>query len=87
MVGGIWSALAELQERFTGVQNNERKFQNHRFLGSLFCCQVEDILAAADEDQVAMMQENVILIDEDDKVIGQASKKDCTLSIRTMLRF
>lgn len=36
------------------------------------------MLSAADEDQVRMMEERVILVDYEDNVIGDASKKDCT---------
>jgi hypothetical protein len=37
----------------------------------------DDVLAGADEQQAAMMAERVILIDDNDNVIGHASKKEC----------
>jgi hypothetical protein len=40
------------------------------------CAQAAD-LAGADEDQVRMMEERVILVDENDVVLGSASKKEC----------
>ena len=39
---------------------------------------VESFLASANQDQVAMMEERVILVDENDNVRGHASKKECT---------
>ena len=39
----------------------------------------DDVLAGADEQQAAMMAERVILIDDNDNVIGHASKKECEL--------
>ena len=37
----------------------------------------DDSLAGADSEQVKMMEERVILVDADDKVVGAASKKEC----------
>jgi len=46
----------------------------------VICCQtLADIMAAADPEQRAMMAEAVILLDEDDNVIGHGSKKDTHL--------
>jgi hypothetical protein len=39
---------------------------------------VDELLTAFDEDQVKMMEERVILVDENDNVLGHASKKECT---------
>ncbi|CAE7268197.1 SQS1 [Symbiodinium sp. KB8] len=41
---------------------------------NLRCCAVFE---GADADQIKMMEERVILVDEDDNVVGAASKKDC----------
>lgn len=41
---------------------------------------VEDVLAKADDAQKALMEEECILIDKDDAIIGHASKKDCHLN-------
>jgi hypothetical protein len=40
---------------------------------------VDVALANADEDQCRMMEERVILVDEQDRVLGHASKKECVL--------
>lgn len=41
---------------------------------------LDTVLATADEDQVRMMEERVILLDEQDNVIGHASKKESHLN-------
>lgn len=35
------------------------------------------VFEGADADQIKMMEERVILVDEDDNVVGAASKKEC----------
>ena len=47
----------------------------------LFAQVEDDVLAGADEQQAAMMAERVILIDDNDNVIGHASKKECKSAI------
>lgn len=41
---------------------------------------VQDVFEHADADQVKMMEERVILVDEKDRVIGAATKKECELA-------
>ena len=41
---------------------------------------IQDELAGADEEQVRLMEEKVILLNEKDEVIGCASKKDSHLN-------
>lgn len=42
---------------------------------------VDEIMAAADPEQVKMMEEEVILLDERDNVLGHGSKKDTHLNV------
>jgi isopentenyl-diphosphate delta-isomerase len=39
----------------------------------------DSMLASLDETQVKLLEENCILVDEADKAIGSATKKDCHL--------
>eukprot|EP00937_MAST-01D_sp_MAST-1D-sp2_P002099 g2099.t1 len=39
-----------------------------------------DVMEGADESQAAMMAEECILVDDDDNVLGHASKKECHLN-------
>jgi hypothetical protein len=46
-------------------------------LPTLTCANLSQLFDGADEDQIRMMEERVILVDENDVVVGAASKKDC----------
>lgn len=39
----------------------------------------DELLAGLDQTQIDLLKEQCILLDEDDRVMGSASKKDCHL--------
>ncbi|XP_064647917.1 isopentenyl-diphosphate Delta-isomerase 1-like isoform X2 [Lineus longissimus] len=56
-----------------------RKCTIKRTLNTMMENKAEAMLARLDETQVQLLKENCILVDESDKAIGSATKKDCHL--------